>query len=157
MISSYFQSPLLFQQCASTVNMEGRSIYDLTAHLHECNQYQRLMSLLLLHTGLVELQHLKPEFQFIFFQSFSFLLNFSKANYKLTRTTKFVFITKNYHFCISSRPTMDPNQLPIHCVPGDLSLGVKRQGRETGHSPKISAEIKKIRMYTSIPSCFFMA
>jgi hypothetical protein len=32
---------------------------------------------------------------------------------------------------------------PIQRVPGALSLGVKRPGRETDHSPPSSAEIKK--------------
>jgi hypothetical protein len=35
--------------------------------------------------------------------------------------------------------------------------GVKRQGRETGHSPPSSAEIKKMWIYTSTPPYVFMA
>jgi hypothetical protein len=32
---------------------------------------------------------------------------------------------------------------PTQCVPGSLSLGVKRQRREADHSPLSSAEIKE--------------
>jgi hypothetical protein len=38
--------------------------------------------------------------------------------------------------------TMGPTQPPIQWVPGDLSLGVKRPGREADHSPPSSAEVK---------------
>jgi hypothetical protein len=31
---------------------------------------------------------------------------------------------------------------PIQCVPGALSLGVNRPGRETDHSPPSRAEVK---------------
>jgi len=34
-------------------------------------------------------------------------------------------------------------KLPIQWVPGYLSLGVKRPGREAGHSPPSSAEVKE--------------
>jgi len=34
---------------------------------------------------------------------------------------------------------------------GVISLGVKRPGRETNHSPPSSAEIKNARCYTSTP------
>jgi hypothetical protein len=34
-------------------------------------------------------------------------------------------------------------QHPIQWVPGTLSLGVKRPGREADHSPPYSAEVKK--------------
>jgi hypothetical protein len=37
---------------------------------------------------------------------------------------------KNFHFSISSRPALGPTQNPIQWVPGTLSSGVKRQGRE---------------------------
>jgi hypothetical protein len=35
-----------------------------------------------------------------------------------------------------------PTQPPIQWVPGTLSLGVKRLGREADHSPPSSAEVK---------------
>jgi hypothetical protein len=40
-------------------------------------------------------------------------------------------------FFSSRRPT----QLPIQLVPGALSLGVKRPGRDADHSPPTSAEM----------------
>jgi hypothetical protein len=36
-----------------------------------------------------------------------------------------------------------PTQPPIQWVPGALSLGVKRPGREADHSPPSSAEVKE--------------
>jgi hypothetical protein len=39
----------------------------------------------------------------------------------------------------------------------DLSSGVKRQGRESHHSPLTSAEVKKTWMYTSTPPYVLMA
>jgi hypothetical protein len=46
-------------------------------------------------------------------------------------------------FTTASIMAVDPIQLPIQSVPGDLSLGVKRSGRETDHSPPSSAEVKE--------------
>jgi hypothetical protein len=40
---------------------------------------------------------------------------------------------------------------------GDLSLGVKRQGREADHSLPSSAEVKNARSYTSTPQYVCMA
>jgi hypothetical protein len=40
---------------------------------------------------------------------------------------------------------------------GGSFLGVKRQGREADHSPATSAEVKKMRIYTSITLYVFMA
>jgi hypothetical protein len=50
-----------------------------------------------------------------------------------------------------SRPALGPTQPPIQWVPGALSLGVKRPGREAHHSPPVSAEVKKTCVYTSTP------
>jgi hypothetical protein len=47
-------------------------------------------------------------------------------------------------FSTSSRPALGSTELPIQWVPGALSPGVKRQGREADHSPPISAEVKKM-------------
>jgi hypothetical protein len=44
-----------------------------------------------------------------------------------------------------------PSQPPIHWVPGSLSLGVKRPGREVDLSPPSSAEVKNAWSYTSTP------
>jgi hypothetical protein len=38
---------------------------------------------------------------------------------------------------------LGPTQPPIQWVPGALSLGVKRPGREADHSPPSSAEVKE--------------
>jgi hypothetical protein len=46
-------------------------------------------------------------------------------------------------FTTASRPVLEPTQPPIQWVPGSLSLGVKRQGREADHSPPPSAEVKE--------------
>jgi hypothetical protein len=50
-----------------------------------------------------------------------------------------------------SRPSLGPTQPPIQWVPGALSLGVKRPGREPDHSPLSSAEVKNVLRYTSTP------
>jgi len=44
-----------------------------------------------------------------------------------------------------------PTQPLIQWVPGALSLGVKRPGREAHHSPPSSAEVKNAWNYTSTP------
>jgi hypothetical protein len=58
---------------------------------------------------------------------------------------------KNFHFSMSSRPAVGSTQLTIQWVPGALSPGVKRLGREADHSPPTSAELKKMWVYTSTP------
>jgi hypothetical protein len=50
-----------------------------------------------------------------------------------------------------------PTQPPIQWVPGALSPGFKRPGREAYHSPPTSAEIRKMWIYTSTPPYAFMA
>jgi hypothetical protein len=60
-------------------------------------------------------------------------------------------------FDTASRQAMEPTQPPIQRVPGVLSLGVKRPGRETDHSPTSSAEVKNAWSYTSTPQYAFMA
>jgi hypothetical protein len=45
-------------------------------------------------------------------------------------------------FSTSSRPALGSTQPPIQFVPGTLSLGVKRPGREAVDSPPSSAEVK---------------
>jgi hypothetical protein len=58
---------------------------------------------------------------------------------------------KNFHFSTSSRLALRSNQPPIEKVPGALTPGEKRRGRETDHSLPSSAEVKKIWIYTSTP------
>jgi hypothetical protein len=43
----------------------------------------------------------------------------------------------------NSRTALGPTQPPMQWVPGALSLGVKRPGREADHSPPSSAEAKE--------------
>jgi hypothetical protein len=43
-------------------------------------------------------------------------------------------------------------QPPIQWVPGVLSLGVKRPGREADHSPPSIVEVKNAWSYTSTPN-----
>jgi hypothetical protein len=57
---------------------------------------------------------------------------------------------KNFLFSTPSRPALVPTQ-PVQWVPGALSPGVKRQGREADHSLANSAEVKKTWIYTSTP------
>jgi hypothetical protein len=53
----------------------------------------------------------------------------------------------NLYFFMS-RPTLGPTKPPIKWVPGAVSPGVKRPGREVDHSLPSSAEVKKICIYT---------
>jgi hypothetical protein len=47
---------------------------------------------------------------------------------------------------------LGPTQLPIQWVPGALSPGVKRLGREADHSPPTSAEVNKnVYLYIHSP------
>jgi hypothetical protein len=64
---------------------------------------------------------------------------------------------KNFLFSMSSRLALGPTQPPIQWVPGALSPGVKRPGREADHSPPTSAEVKKMRIYISTPPYAFKA
>jgi hypothetical protein len=43
----------------------------------------------------------------------------------------------------ASRTALGPTQPPIQWVPGALSVGVKRPGREASHPPPSSAEVKE--------------
>jgi hypothetical protein len=48
---------------------------------------------------------------------------------------------------------LGPTQPPIQWVPGALSLGVKRPGREADHSPPSSAEVKEwVELYLHFPN-----
>jgi hypothetical protein len=60
-------------------------------------------------------------------------------------------------FSTTFRLALGPTQPNIQWVPGSLSLGVERPGRETDHSPPTSAEVKNKWMYTTIPPYVFMA
>jgi hypothetical protein len=60
-------------------------------------------------------------------------------------------------FSTASRTALGPTQPPLQWVAGALSLGVKRPGRETDHSPPSTAEVKNAWSYTSAPQYVFMA
>jgi hypothetical protein len=56
-------------------------------------------------------------------------------------------------FTIASRTALEPTQPPIQRVPGALSLGVKRPGREENHSPPSSAEVEEcMKLYLYSPN-----
>jgi hypothetical protein len=55
-------------------------------------------------------------------------------------------------FTIASRTALGPTQPPIQWVPGALSLGLRRPGREAVHSPPSSAEVKEcVGLYLHSP------
>jgi hypothetical protein len=55
-------------------------------------------------------------------------------------------------FTTASRPALGTIQPPIQWVPGALSLGIERLGRETDHSPPSSAEVKeRVDLYLHFP------
>jgi hypothetical protein len=60
-------------------------------------------------------------------------------------------------FVTASRLSLGPTQPLIQRVPGALSPGTKRPGRETGSSPPDSAAIKNECSYTSNSQYVFMA
>jgi hypothetical protein len=64
---------------------------------------------------------------------------------------------KNFLISTSSRPVLRPTEPPTQWVPGALSPGVKRPGREADRLPPTSAEVKKTWIYTSTPPYAFMA
>jgi hypothetical protein len=55
---------------------------------------------------------------------------------------------KNFLFSKSSRPAVGSTQSPNQLVPGALSSGVKRPGREVDHSPQTRAEVKRMWICT---------
>jgi hypothetical protein len=59
-------------------------------------------------------------------------------------------------FTTVSRKAVGPTQSLIQWVPGALSLGVKRPGREADHSPPSGAEVKNAWSYTSTPQYAFI-
>jgi hypothetical protein len=54
-------------------------------------------------------------------------------------------------FITASRTVLELTQPPTQWVPGTLSLGVKRPGREAGHSSPSSAEVKNMWSCTCTP------
>jgi hypothetical protein len=80
----------------------------------------------------------------------------SKLN--LTRTISFIRgggssspgRLKNFYFSISSKSALGSTQSPTNGYRGSFPR-LKRQGREADHSSPTSAEVKKMRIYTSTP------
>jgi hypothetical protein len=64
---------------------------------------------------------------------------------------------KNFLFSTSSRPVPGSTQPPIQWVPGALSPGVKRPGREADHSPPTTAEVKNTWIHISTSPYAFKA
>jgi hypothetical protein len=62
-----------------------------------------------------------------------------------------------YIFSIASRPLLRPIHPPIQWVPGDLSSGVKRLGRQANNSPPPSSEVKNGRAIPPLPQYVLMA
>jgi hypothetical protein len=57
-----------------------------------------------------------------------------------------------FHFTIAFSPTLGSTQSLIQWVPGALSLGVKRPGREGDHLTQSSAEVKEwVELYLHSP------
>jgi len=54
-------------------------------------------------------------------------------------------------FTTVSRTAVGSTQPPIQRLPGALSLGVKRPGREADHSPPFSAEVNNTWSYIPTP------
>jgi hypothetical protein len=55
-------------------------------------------------------------------------------------------------FTIASRTSLGHTQPPIQWVPGALSLGVNRPGREADHLPPSNAEVKKCVELSTLPT-----
>jgi len=53
----------------------------------------------------------------------------------------FMFFTPTTGGCAST-PALGPTHPPVQWVPGALSLGVERPGREADHLPPSSAEVR---------------
>jgi hypothetical protein len=79
------------------------------------------------------------------------VLRYVQQLYKMVRCLFGAVSNKNFHFSKSSRPALGFTQPPIQQVPGALSPGVKRLGREADHSLSTSAEVKKMWIYTFTP------
>jgi hypothetical protein len=63
---------------------------------------------------------------------------------------------RKFLFTTASRVALGPTQPPIQLVPGALSLGVKRLGREADHSLPSSTAVKIPRALPTVPQYAFM-
>jgi hypothetical protein len=71
-----------------------------------------------------------------------------------TARVRFPAVQVFFLFSTASRPVLGPIRPPIQWVPGNLSLGVKRQGPEAVHSPPSSAEIRNDGAIPPLPHVF---
>jgi hypothetical protein len=62
------------------------------------------------------------------------------AGYRLDGRVWICGRRKMFLFFTTSRPVLGPTQPPIHRVPGALSLGVKRSGREAEIQPELQKD-----------------
>jgi hypothetical protein len=67
----------------------------------------------------------------------------STAGLRIIERVRFPAGDGNFSLYHRARTAVGPAQPLIHWVPGALSVGVKRQGREADHSPPSSAEVKE--------------
>jgi hypothetical protein len=58
---------------------------------------------------------------------------------------------KIFFFTMRSKPALGHTQSPIRWVPGEISPGIKRPGREADYSPPSSAEVKNGGAISSLP------
>jgi hypothetical protein len=61
----------------------------------------------------------------------------------------------NYIACCFLYKTKDLSAPPIQCIPGAISMAMKRPGRETDHSPLFHAQIISTLSYSSTPPYVF--
>ena len=58
-------------------------------------------------------------------------------------------------FSHTSRPAVEPTQLPVENIQGVVSLGVKRSSRQSYRLPQSAVEVRSVWSYTPTPSVFF--
>jgi len=95
----------------------------------------------------------------------AFIFTFSICNITLQKNISASVTYGNSTFTLGAvhlvldltRPALGSTHPPIQWVPGALSPGVKRLGREADHSPPSSTEIKNAWCCTSIPQYVFIA
>jgi hypothetical protein len=61
---------------------------------------------------------------------------------------------KFFVFSAASRPVLGASQSHTEWVPGDISLGVKRQKHEADHSPPCSEKVRNSKLYLQKPSIY---
>jgi len=95
-----------------------------------------------------------PNFTFLFHIPHSYSSLYVCISFVLKSLLYILLLSLFPHvsFCVKIYLTELGSQPPIQWVPGALSLGVERQGREADHSPPSSAEIKEfVELYLHSP------